>query len=206
LLPGRLTDRIHSITEQETEETRDASATGRIQAWQTAWNIAVDNPLTGAGFRALWHEGIWLKYYRGEILAVRDAHSLYFELLEEHGFLGLGIYLLVLVSTLMSLRHIRKRWRGHPEHGVLANYAEMTQLGLYPFMVAGAFLTVAYFDLYFAFVATSAVLRRLSEEAEKAVAMEPAPLQQAGRTVPVAPLVVARARRRPLPARRNRHA
>ena len=137
---------------------------------------------------------------------MRDAHSLYFELLEEQGFLGLGLYLLVLVGVLVNLRHIRKRWRGHPEHGALSNYAEMTQLGLYPFMVAGAFLTVAYFDLYFAFVATSVMLRRLSEEAEKAVATEPAPLRQAGRTAPVAPLVVARARRRQLPARRNRHA
>jgi putative inorganic carbon (HCO3(-)) transporter len=203
-LPDRLSERISSIGEQEKEETRDGSAQGRIQAWQTAWNIAVDRPLTGAGFRALWHEGIWLKYYHGDRLAVRDAHSLYFELLEEHGFLGLGLYLLVLVSTLVSLRRIRKRWRGHPEHGALANYAEMTQLGLYPFMVAGAFLTVAYFDLYFAFIATSVMLRRLSEEAEKAVATEPAPL--AVRTAPAAPLVVARARRRPLPSRRNRHA
>jgi len=72
--------------------------------------------------------------------------------------------------------------------------------------VAGAFLTVAYFDLYFTFVATSVMLRRLSEEAEKAVATEPVPLRQAGGTAPAAPLVVARARRRPLPARRNRHA
>jgi len=203
-LPDRLSERISSIGQQENEETRDSSAQGRIQAWQTAWNIAADRPLTGAGFRALWHEGIWVKYYHGDRIAVRDAHSLYFELLGEHGFLGLGLYLSVLVGTLVSLRHIRKRWRGHPEHGALANYAEMTQLGLYPFMVAGAFLTVAYFDLYFAFVATSVMLRRLSEEAEKAVAT--APLPRAERTAPAVPPLVVRARRRPLPARRNRHA
>src|SRR5439155_197703 len=207
LLPGRLADRISSIGEQESEKTRDTSTQGRIQAWQTAWNIALDHPLTGGGFRALWNESIWLQYYRGDFLAVRDVHSLYFELLEEHGFLGLGLYLFVLLSTLRTLGRIRKQWRGHPEHGALANYAEMTQLGLYPFMVAGAFLTVAYFDLYFAFVATSVVLRSLSEEAEKAVAPAPgAVLQARQRRVPVARPPVPHAPRRPLPARRNRHA
>ena len=202
-LPERLSDRIHSIGQQESEETRDQSAQGRLEAWQTAWNIAVDRPFTGAGFRALWNEGIWLKYYGSNFLLARDAHSLYFELLEEHGFLGLGLYLLVLCGTLVNLRRIRKRWRGHPEHGYLANYAEMTQLGLYPFLVAGAFLTVAYFDLYFSFVATSVMLRTLSDQAEKATATEPV----RGRSLrPAAPSMPARAPRRLLPSPRKRHA
>jgi probable O-glycosylation ligase (exosortase A-associated) len=204
LLPNNLWERIQSIGQQESEKTRDGSVQGRFEAWRTAWNIAVDRPFTGAGFRALWNEGIWLQYYgSSEFLGVRDAHSLYFEVLEEHGFLGFGLYLLVLTSTLLTLRRIRRRWRGHVEYGWLANYAEMTQLCLYPFLVAGAFITVAYFDLYFYFVAASVVLRALSDQAAKALAPEPVQIGSARLARRSSPI---RTPGLPLPSPRKRHA
>jgi probable O-glycosylation ligase (exosortase A-associated) len=206
LLPDRLWERIQSIGEQESEETRDQSSQNRIQAWRTAWNIAIDRPFTGAGFRALWNEDIWAVYSDSSIRKGLDAHSLYFEVLSEHGFMGFALYFVVLGSTLITLRRIRKRWRGHADHGYLANYAEMTQLCLYPFLVAGAFIGVAYFDLYFYFVAASVALRSLSDEAEKAVV--PAPLRVANTksAVPASTAVPARATRGSLRSPRNRHA
>jgi hypothetical protein len=41
----------------------------------------------------------------------------------------------------------------------------MTRLGLVPYLVSGASLGVAYFDLYFLMVGTSAILWSLSEQA-----------------------------------------
>jgi probable O-glycosylation ligase (exosortase A-associated) len=176
LAPERLQNRIASILAQDSAETRDNSAAGRLEAWETAWNIAVTHPFFGEGFRVLWNDAVWDRFYGRTYLAARDAHSLYFEVLAEHGLLGFAIYLGILVSTLWSLRCIRKRWRGHPEHGYLSHYAEMTQLALYPYLVAGAFLGVAYFDLYFLLVGTSAVLHTLSLQAETApTAAPPAP-------------------------------
>lgn len=173
LAPDRLKARIESIMEQDSAGTRDASATGRLEAWETAWRIAITHPFFGDGFRVLWNDAVWDRFYGSGYLAVRDAHSLYFEVLAEHGLLGFAIYLGILVSTLSSLRHIRRRWRGHPEHGYLSHYAEMTQLSLYPYLVAGAFLGVAYFDLYFLLVGTSAVLHTLSLQAEAAASATP---------------------------------
>jgi probable O-glycosylation ligase (exosortase A-associated) len=215
-LPQNLTERIESIGDQQSEETRDTSVQGRFEAWRTAWNIAIDHPFTGGGFRTMWVPLVWLRYFDPNMEGSRstDAHSLYFEVLGEHGFLGLGLYLLVLGSALVSLRQIRKRWRGHPEYGYLANYAEMTQLCLYPYMIAGAFITVAYFDLYFYFIASSVTLGALSAEAEKAVAPEavrgrrPAPATPpvpAPTSVPALP-AAARRRARALPPVRKRHA
>jgi len=168
LMPGQLKDRIGSLTQQDSAETRDTSTTGRIEAWQTAWGIAVTHPFFGEGFKALWSTEIWNTYYGNDYLAVRDVHSLYFEVLGEHGILGFLIYLGILLSTLATLRRVRRRWRHDPEHGYLARYAEMTQLALYPFLVAGAFLGVAYFDLYFLLIAGGALLGVLSQEAEAA--------------------------------------
>jgi putative inorganic carbon (HCO3(-)) transporter len=205
-LPDRLWERIQSISEQDSAETRDESVQGRFEAWRTAWNIALDRPFTGAGFRALWSNEIWATYYGTTFLQVRDAHSLYFEVLEEHGFVGFGLYLLVLACTLLTLRRIRKRWQGHAEYGYLSYYAEMTQLCLYPFLVAGAFITVAYFDLYFYFVAASVMLRALSNQAEKALAPEPVRVRRARPATPSAPALPARVPRGPFPSPRKRHA
>jgi probable O-glycosylation ligase (exosortase A-associated) len=206
LLPEGLWERIQSIGEQKSEETRDHSTQGRVEAWRTAWNIALDHPFTGRGFRALWNPDIWIMYSGLELEGPRttDAHSLYFEVLAEHGFVGFGLYLLVLASTLTTLRRIRKRWRGHPEHGYLAVYAEMTQLCLYPFLVAGAFIGVAYFDLYFYFVGASVMLRSLSDQAEKALAPEPVPIRRVRSAG--SPAQPARPPRSPLPLPRKRHA
>jgi probable O-glycosylation ligase (exosortase A-associated) len=175
LAPERLKMRVESILVQDSADTRDNSAAGRLEAWETAWNIAVTHPFFGEGFRVLWKDAVWDRFYGRTYLAVRDAHSLYFEVLAEHGLLGFSIYVGIMVSTLWSLRCIRKRWRGHPEHGYLSHYAEMTQLALYPYLVAGAFLGVAYFDLYFLLVGTSAVLHTLSLQAEAASITPPPP-------------------------------
>jgi putative inorganic carbon (HCO3(-)) transporter len=208
LLPEGLSDRIQSIGEQSSEETRDHSVQGRFEAWRTAWNLAADHPFTGGGFRALWNPGIWIRYSGLELEGPRgtDAHSLYFEVIGEHGFVGFGLYLFVLASTLVTLRRIRRRWRGHAEYGYLANYAEMTQLCLYPYLVAGAFIGVAYFDLYFYFVAASVVLRSLSDQAEKALAPQPVRIRRTGPAAATTPALTPRVPRDPLPSRRQRHA
>ncbi len=208
LLPQNLWERIESIGEQQSEETRDTSVRGRLEAWGTAWNIALDHPFAGGGFRAMWNPFVWRSYFDPNTGGLRstDAHSLYFEVLGEHGFLGLGLYLLVLGTALVGLRRIRKRWRGHAEYGYLAHYAEMTQLCLYPFMVAGAFITVAYFDLYFYFIASSVTLGALSDKAEKAVAPEPVRVRRARPATPSVPALPARVPRRPFPSPRKRHA
>lgn len=208
MLPGGLWERIQSISEQKSEETRDVSVQGRFEAWRTSWNVAVDRPFTGGGFRALWNPDIWSIYSGLQLEGPRstDAHSLYFEVLEEHGFLGMGLYLLVLAGTLVTLRQIRKRWWDHPEHAYLANYAEMTQLCLYPFLVVGAFISVAFFDLYFFFVLASVMLRSLSDQAEKALAPEPLRVRRAQSAAPSALDLPRRAPRDPFSSRRNRHA
>jgi putative inorganic carbon (hco3(-)) transporter len=180
LAPQALKDRIVSIQAQESAETRDGSAAGRIEAWTTAWRIAVAHPFAGEGFRALWNPEIWNEYfgynpldytnYGYNSLAIRDVHSLYFEVLSEHGLLGFGLYIAIVVSAMATLAGVRRRWKGHAEYGYLAHYAEMNQLSLYPFLVAGTFLTFAYFDLFFLLVATSTILKVLSMRAEEAIA------------------------------------
>ena len=175
LAPQRLWVRLESLIQQESAETRDQSTVGRLESFQTAWNIAISRPFTGTGFRALSNAEVWAIYYGPSFRGTFDPHSIYFEMLGEHGFLGFGLYMGVLVSTMLTLRRLRKRWRNHPEHGYLSRYAEMTQLSLYPFLVCFAFIPGAFFDLYWMLVAATSMLFALSQEAERATA--PAPVQ-----------------------------
>ena len=179
-LPDKWWGRMDTIT----VENPDTSIQARLNAWQTAWNLAADRPLTGGGFRALWGEYTWRRYFDGHFIKAWDTHSIYFEVLSEHGYIGLAFYLSIIATTLVSLQRIRKRWRGHPEYGYLANYADMTQLAFAPFLVAGAFLSLAYFDLYFHLLATSFILQALSQEAAKRL-QSPEPAQRGRRVLPV---------------------
>lgn len=165
LAPQRLWDRIDALIASVDEETRDTSVVGRLEAWQTGWNIAVTHPLTGGGFRAYWHEHVWKGYHEGQYLRGRDAHSLYFEVLGEQGFLGFGIYMSLLGWVLLTLSRLRRRWRRHEQHGYLSSYAEMIQLSLYPFLLSGAFIGMAYWDVYFMLVGITIVLHELSRRA-----------------------------------------
>ena len=199
LVPSALKSRIESIADQESSETRDKSSAGRIEAWTTAWGIAVAHPFFGEGFKALWNTQLWNMYYGNDYLVVRDVHSLYFEVLSEHGMLGCALYLAILLSTLGTLARLRRRWRGDPEHGYLSRYAEMTELAIYPFLVAGAFLGVAYFDLYFLYVACAAILAQLSHEAEAAAVATNPTRARLGPEAPRRPFVAADPQRPPRP-------
>ena len=174
VMPARLRDRISSIGEQQSSDTRDISVAGRIEAWSTATHIAMGHPFFGEGFRALWQADLWTQFYGLDFTAARDAHSIYFEVMAEHGLMGLGIYLVVLGNTLIILTRVSRRWHGDEKHGYLASYAEMTRLALLPYLVSGASLGVAYFDLYFLLVGMSAILWSLSAAAAAEVS-SPAP-------------------------------
>jgi probable O-glycosylation ligase (exosortase A-associated) len=69
----------------------DPSAMGRINAWKMAFNLAQDRPFVGGGF------DIYNPTVFGRYAPVPDdihaAHSIYFQMLGEHGFVGLALFL-----------------------------------------------------------------------------------------------------------------
>ena len=132
----------------------DTSAVGRIYAWQTAFNIANERPL-GAGF-AMYQQVISDRYGAGmdfagkineKILQARAAHSIYFQVLGEHGWVGLLLFLSVFVMTWRIGTRLRKRTKGNAELLWIYQLAGMCQVSLAGFAIGGAFLSLAYFDL-----------------------------------------------------------
>ena len=71
---------------------QDRSANMRLNSWHVAYQLAQDNPFIGAGFRP-FSPGVYLRYSPDEKLNdQQDAHSIYFQVLAEHGFTGLALY------------------------------------------------------------------------------------------------------------------
>lgn len=175
--PDRLTKRVDSI---ETAD-EDQSFMQRIQAWSVAWNIAKERPLIGAGFKLEYtNDRIWLSYadrrYDKWGQSARAAHSIYFQVLGEHGFPGLALYLLLIALTMMRLRSLTKAARRDPESAWIGNYAAAINIGMIGFVVAGAGLSRAYFDLFLLYVGITAILYREAKErglVRSAYAIEP---------------------------------
>ncbi|WP_025321620.1 putative O-glycosylation ligase, exosortase A system-associated [Deferrisoma camini] len=139
-------------TRMKTVETyrEDPSAMGRINAWHAAWNLAVDRPLTGGGMNAFTREMIFR--YAPNPEDYHDSHSIYFEILGELGFPGLAVFLVLLLSTMAKLNKIKRVCAGNKDLAFFESYADATFLGLVGYAVNGAFVGMAYFDLYYQLV------------------------------------------------------
>ena len=183
-VPDRLMNRWQTI--QTFDE--DNSAMQRIQAWGVNWNVAVENPVTGAGFHMVaMGDERWLSYANWvEPWAnhARAAHSVYFQLLGHHGFGGLAIYLLMVGFTFLTLNRIRRQARKDTGQLWLAEYAWAMQVSLIGFLAAGAFLDAAYFNLLFAIIALAVIMRRELEEAPRAAPVALAPTTRTARRPP----------------------
>ncbi len=153
----------------------DTSAEGRLNAWRFAWVLASHYPITGGGFETFTPE---LFGRLTPELRFAGPHSVYFQLLGEQGFVGLGLFLLLLGCCWRTLRRLRARARKIPSLGWTVSYSHMLEASLLGYLVSGAFLPRAYFDFYFQLIAMTIILKVLSrrEVALEAAAPEPAPL------------------------------
>ena len=149
---------------------QDSSAMGRINAWGMAVNLALDRPLVGGGFECFTPRAFAV--YARDPTRVVDAHSVYFKVLGEHGFVGIALFLTLAGLTWRSCARIHRRTRHHEDLRWMSELARMIQVSMVGWATAGAFVGLAYFDLYYdliaAVVVTKLILR--DELAKKATA------------------------------------
>jgi len=152
VVPDTFVSRIETIASYD----QDQSAQARLKAWSLATQVALDSPIFGGGFRT-FEQDVWEQYYPDTERAI-VAHSIYFQTLAEHGFVGVGIFAALLIATYLGLRRVRKR-ATESDQTMLANLAGALQASLVGYMVAGAFLSRADFDLFYSVVAMSAAMQ-----------------------------------------------
>lgn len=140
----------------------DGSAMGRIYAWKMAWNIATSR-LTGAGFNA-WTP-VTYAMYMPEQPTVLVAHSIYFHVLGDHGFIGLALFLAMWFSTYRLATKIRARVAQNESLAWVGELTRMTQVSLVGYFVGGAFLSLPYWDVPYFLMVLIVVLHRFVSNA-----------------------------------------
>lgn len=154
-MPDSWTDRMNTIKTYEA----DGSAMGRINAWQMATRLAMDLFPFGGGFTVAG-PAVFAKYAPDPSIPL-TAHSIYFQALGEHGFMGLGIFVGIFVLTWRRASALIRRSKSVPELQWARDLAAMCQVGLIGYATGGAFLSLVYFDLPYYLVLIVVVLDRV---------------------------------------------
>lgn len=150
----------------------DDSALGRLSAWSMAWNSAFHH-FFGLGLNAARSE--WFEMYSSYGLqhGTPVAHSIYFQTLGHHGFIGLFLFVGIWISTWRTAASLRNDARNVPEAAWCGTMGSLIQVSLIGYLVGGAFLSLAYFDLPYnimvAAVATRSWLNRKAWKQEPAL-------------------------------------
>lgn len=182
LVPPEWYERMNTISQAE----GDASFMGRVVAWKQSFILAARNPLFGGGFKALEYQPVWSSlaqdfyqysfFYTGDNIPrpqPRAAHSIYFQVLGDHGFVGLLLFLSILASAFIKAGTIAKTCMKINGPEWISKLATMLRLSIFTYAVGGAALSFAYFDMIYALIALIIVLDNrflkplLSENAKK---------------------------------------
>lgn len=152
VMPQQWYDRMATIQDYQ----NDQSAMGRINAWKMAFNMAKDRPL-GGGFDCFHDYSFAL--YAPDPDNVHDSHSIYFEVLGDHGFIGLALFLALGLMTWRTAAWLVSRAHRDRDKRWVADLAAMIQVSLVGYASAGAFLGLAYFDYYYTLIAIVVLCR-----------------------------------------------
>jgi O-antigen ligase len=148
----------------------DASSMGRLWAWQAAWRMALADPLTGVGLNNFYFNYF---FYSSHWDGLNHAvHSTWFGVLAETGFLGLAVFVALLVTLCLSarrsLRHLGSCDAPPPS---LQAAASAGLAGLLGTAVSGTFLTQGFtWPLYILAAFVTAIAQWCEEDRQPAAA------------------------------------
>jgi probable O-glycosylation ligase (exosortase A-associated) len=131
---------------------QDTSANERLTVWVYALRLAADHPLVGGGFNVVDDPQIYFRY-SPEADAVHNFHSIYFQVLGENGYVGLTLFVALIIASILSAQRIIRKARGRPDLEWAARLASAIQVSIVGYCAAGAFVNLGFYDLFYALVA-----------------------------------------------------
>lgn len=151
---------------------QDSSFMSRVEAWQVSSAIALHNPLTGGGLHAVQVQAVWAMF-RGQtgLLSFihvgppseifRAAHSIYFEVLGDMGFVGLLLFLSILLTGMRNGRRTEKLIGARKaEYEWALDLSRTLSAVIFGFLVGGASVSLAYSEFIYVIVMLTEVLKR----------------------------------------------
>jgi probable O-glycosylation ligase (exosortase A-associated) len=161
-MPDSWALRMNSILEYDS----DASAMGRIRIWWASWLLALQSPFTGVGFRAMYYQHI-VNMVAPDVNA-RAVHSIYFEVLGEHGFPGFFVWLGLTVAGIYYAQRLMRITRDRPDLAWAGDLGRMVQVSIVAYLAGGAFLSLSYWDYYWVILIVTAAAHTIAVRAIEA--------------------------------------
>ncbi|MBK4734292.1 putative O-glycosylation ligase, exosortase A system-associated [Noviherbaspirillum pedocola] len=153
-MPEQWFTRMSTIDSYQT----DGSALGRFNAWYFAMAVAKSHVL-GGGFLVF---NPWMfRLYAPNPLDFHVAHSIYFQVLGEHGYIGLAIFVSLIISSWLMASSIIRSVRKVSELKWASDLAAMCQVSMIGYLVGGAFLSLAYYDYFYYVIAALVITRKV---------------------------------------------
>jgi probable O-glycosylation ligase (exosortase A-associated) len=171
--PDRWTNRMDTIS----TANQDNSFMGRVIAWKQSTLIALDNPVLGGGFHAVQDFTVWTQYRQTRFheldfiptdepdpLAPHAAHSIYFQVLGDMGFVGLALFGALGLTAWRNTVVVAKKIKGNADLAWAGQFAQYAQYSLIAYFVSGAALSMAYFEFMYILFVVIASLRQIVEQ------------------------------------------
>ncbi len=114
--------------------------------WGISLQLALDRPLVGTGFMGPYDRGVVDRVAPGG--PARAVHSIWFELLGEHGFPTFFLWVGLTVAGFYYTARLMRMTRRRPELGWAHDLARMAQVSIVAYLVSGSFLSLSYWDFY----------------------------------------------------------
>lgn len=142
IMPAAWLERMTSIGAAD----QDASFMNRVSSWHTNFHIATQR-LTGGGFASSESDWVVHAFPTSDGLTFgMAAHSIYFQVLGDHGFIGLALFLGLLGSAVFNTAKVISISRNRPDLRWANQLARMLQVAIVGYMIGGAALSMAYYD------------------------------------------------------------
>jgi len=128
--------------------TEDTSFLGRASMWKFSANLADDNPINGGGFSVFYVREAQ-ELYMPPGYTPRAPHSIYFEVLAEHGYVGLLLFLTLIFAGFYTGGTQAKRFRPYEETRWIGDLCAALQLSFVGFAAGGITVNIATLDIFY---------------------------------------------------------
>ncbi|MBC7905695.1 MAG: putative O-glycosylation ligase, exosortase A system-associated [Rhodospirillaceae bacterium] len=181
IMPPAFFERMDTIQ----DAAQDESFRGRLVSWQVCVLYARDHFPFGAGFSGTERTAVYNSYFPDEF--THAAHSIYFQVLGEHGVPGLLLYMAAIGLGFLNCRAVMRQTRDRPGYSWAYDLANMSGVSLLAFCTGGAALSMAYYDGFLMLLVLMAVLRKLTHVGARTAPALPRG-HRAGQSVPISPI------------------
>ncbi len=150
------TERLEGLTSKyktSSEYETDVSFQGRVVVWNyVVEKLAANSPIVGGGFKAILNE------------AKKEPHSNYFQVLGEHGYVGLVIYLFLGLAALIQSNMVYNQAKRIQSLVWVKDLALMLQISFIGYFLGGITKNHAFFEFYYMQLAMLVILEKIVRE------------------------------------------